>query len=92
MQCLAVLTTVVINDHWCNQPMVLGTKIKAWEEGRENTSVEYWRSALATESDPLPEHPMERPMPTEEEAQVEALEEEKDEADAQQNSDTKDRK
>jgi hypothetical protein len=83
MQCLAVLTTVAINDHWCNQPLTPDTKIKAWEEELKSTSVEYWRSAPATESDPLPEHPMERPMPTEEEAQVEALEEEKD---------TKDRK
>jgi hypothetical protein len=72
--------------------MVPDTKIKAWEEELKNTSIEYWRSALATESDPLPEHPMERPMPAEEEAQVEALEEEKDEADHQQNSATKERK
>jgi hypothetical protein len=74
-----MLTDVI--DLWCQTQKEL-----------RNISVEYWRSAPATESDPLPEHPMERPMPAEEEAQVEALEEEKDEADHQQNSDTKDRK
>lgn len=33
--------------------------------------------SMSTEDESLPEHPMERPMPAEEEAEIEALEDEK---------------
>ena len=64
--------------------MLLFSEIKLAKDG----SVQERRALLSmsTEDESLPEHPMERPMPVEEEAEIEALEEEKREEEKRDDS------